>query len=140
MSSKENLGPKKFGFEKNFGFKKKFSLKKILGSKQILYLKIFKVQNEFWASQDRLVRVGQLGQLGQVSKVRLVMFGQFVQVSLVRLVQLGQLCQQRGSLDEREPNTMQIRLHLNPEGWRGWVAGLGGGWLGIATIQLSQPS
>ena len=50
MSSKENLGPKKFGFEKNFGFKKKFSLKKILGSKQILYLKIFKVQNEFWAS------------------------------------------------------------------------------------------
>ena len=32
---------------------------------------------------------------------------------------------QRGSLDDRKPNTMQIRLHLNPEGWRGWVAG---GW------------
>ena len=35
---------------------------------------------------------------------------------------------------------MQIRLHLNPEGWRGWVAGLVGGGLGIATIQLPQPS
>ena len=35
---------------------------------------------------------------------------------------------QKGSLDERKPNTMQIRLHLNPEGWRvaGLVAGLGG--------------